>query len=141
MNRNKLIIKWSEKLGDSYVKNVISEFDFIEKEFYEDRNKEEVIDSYLLFENNIRERVKEIENLKNDIKKFDRMKSDVLSYIINKLRDERKLIDFLKNKDMGVINKIRNLVNINVEYNIVDKLKFEESKRKRGSDINYSLNN
>ena len=47
---NELIIKWSDKLGLEYVKNIIADFDFMEIEFYEDRNKKEVIDVFLMYD-------------------------------------------------------------------------------------------
>ena len=47
---NRVFIKWYEKLGENLVRKVFENFDIIEREFYEDRNKEEVVDSYLNIE-------------------------------------------------------------------------------------------
>ena len=91
---NRLIIKWSDKLGLDYVKNIISEFDFMEREFFEDRNKEEVIDVYLMYEYNNRNRRRSIEEINNEIIKFDNMKNNIKNYIIDKLRNEGKLLNF-----------------------------------------------
>lgn len=138
---NRLIIKWSDKLGLDYVKNIISEFDFMEREFFEDRNKEEVIDVYLMYEYNNRNRRRSIEEINNEIIKFDNMKNNIKNYIIDKLRNEGKLLNFLKNKDRKILGKINSVVDIKREYNIVDSLKFEEEKRNRGNNIKISLNN
>lgn len=138
---NRIYIKWMDKLGENYVKKVISDFDFMEVEFYEDRNKEEVVDVYLMYEWENRNRRKSIENINNDILKYDRMKDDIKNYIINKLRDEGKLINFLKNKNRSVLGKINSVCNIKREYDIVDNMKFEEEKRNRGKNITMNLNN
>ena len=138
---NRLIIKWSDKLGLDYVKNIISEFDFMEREFFEDRNKEEVIDVYLMYEYNNRNRRRSLEEINNEIIKFDNMKNNIKNYIIDKLRNEGKLLNFLKNKDRKILGKINSVVDIKREYNIVDSLKFEEEKRNRGNNIKISLNN
>lgn len=138
---NRLIIKWSDKLGLDYVKNIISEFDFMEVEFYEDRNKEDVIDVFFQYEFDNRNRRKQLEQINNEIIKFENNKNDIKNYIIIKLRNEGKLINFLKNKDRKTLGKINSVCNINQEYNIVDSLKFEEEKRNRGKNITMNLNN
>jgi hypothetical protein len=138
---NRIYIKWMDKLGESYVKKIISDFDFMEVEFYEDRNKEEVVDVYLMYEWENRNRRKSIENIGNEIIKYDRMKDDIKNYIIDKLRDEGKLVNFLKNKNRSVLGKINSVCDIKREYNIVDNLKFEEEKKNRGNNIRVNLNN
>lgn len=138
---NELIIKWSDKLGLEYVKSIISDFDFLEIEFYEDRNKKEVIDVFLMYEYDNRIRRKRIEEINNEIIKFDNMKIGIKNYIIDKLRNENKLVNFLKNKDRRVLGKINSICDINKEYNIVDNIKFEEEKRNRGNNIRVNLNN
>ena len=42
---------------------------------------------------------------------------------------------------MSDISKLNSMININLEFNEVDRLKFEESKRNRGSGLRVSLNN
>ena len=138
---NELIIKWSDKLGLEYVKSIISDFDFLEIEFYEDRNKKEVIDVFLMYEYDNRIRRKRIDEINNEIIKFDNMKIGIKNYIIDKLRNENKLVNFLKNKDRRVLGKINSICDINKEYNIVDNIKFEEEKRNRGNNIRVNLNN
>lgn len=138
---NRILIKWMDKLGSDYVSKIISEFDFLEREFFEDRNKEEVVDVFLMYEFNNRNRRKQLEEINNEIIKFDNMKSDIKNYIIDKLRSENKLVDFLNNKDRKVLGKINSIVNINREYNIVDNMKFKEEKRNRGNNITVNLNN
>ena len=138
---NRVYIKWMDKLGESYVKKIISDFDFMEVEFYEDRNKEEVVDVYLMYEWENRNRRKSIENISNEIVKYERMKDDIKNYIIDKLRDEGKLVNFLKNKNRSVLGKINSVCDIKREYNIVDNLKFEEEKKNRGNNIRVNLNN
>ena len=138
---NKVFLKWYEELGENYVKDVFKNFEIIEKEFYEDRNKEDVVDVYLLYEKYIRDRHNRIKELSTEIDRFKRMKKDLMNYVINKLRDERKLINFLKNKDRTTLGKLRDVVDIEREYNEVDRLKFEEEKRMRGQNITMNLNN
>ena len=51
------------------------------------------------------------------------------------------MVDFLKNKDRLILGRLKNVVDINNEYNIVDRIKFEEEKNVRGNNIKMSLNN
>jgi hypothetical protein len=138
---NKLFIKWYEKLGENLVRKVFENFDLIEREFYEERNKEEVIDSYLNIEYRRIENYRKIKELKDENERLLFMMKDIKNYIINKLRSEGKLVNFLMNKDRKVLGKLRDIVDIEKEYNEVDRRKFEEEKRNRGKGINISLNN
>ena len=45
------------------------------------------------------------------------------------------------NKDRKVLGKLRDIVDIEREYNEVDRRKFEEEKRNRGKGVSVSLNN
>jgi HD superfamily phosphohydrolase len=134
-------LKWYEKLGENLVRKVLENFDLIEKEFYEDRNKEEVVDYYLSIENEMINNYRKIKSLKDEIEKMRLNQKNLKNYIVNKLRDEKKLINFLKNKDRKVLGKLKDVVDIDFEYNIVDKMKFEEEKNNRGSSVSVSLNN
>jgi HD superfamily phosphohydrolase len=138
---NKVFLKWYEKLGENLVRKVLENFDLIEKEFYEDRNKEEVVDYYLSIENEMINNYRKIKSLKDEIEKMRLNQKNLKNYIVNKLRDEKKLINFLKNKDRKVLGKLKDVVDIDFEYNIVDKMKFEEEKNNRGSSVSVSLNN
>ena len=42
---------------------------------------------------------------------------------------------------MSDISKLNSLININSEFNEVDRIKFEEQKRNRGKNITMNLNN
>ena len=140
MNYNKIYVKYSDELGRDYINKVIQEFEFIGKEFYEDRNIIEILDVYFLYELNKRKLIERIDILKSDINKFSRMKDDLKNYIIDKLRSEKKLIKLLLNKDRRTLYEIKELVDINREFNEVDRLKFEDEKRNRGM-LNVNMNN
>lgn len=138
---NKVFLNWYKKLGENYIKEIINDFDLIEKEFYEDRNKENVLNVYFEYEKIIRDKHLEIKKLNEDVNVLKRHKYDIKNYVINKLRNENKLVDFLKNKDRLILGRLKNVVDINNEYNIVDRIKFEEEKNVRGNNIKMSLNN
>ena len=138
---NKVFLNWYKKLGENYIKEIINDFDLIEKEFYEDRNKENVLNVYFEYEKVIRDKHLEIKKLNEDVNVLKRHKYDIKNYVINKLRNENKLVDFLKNKDRLILGRLKNVVDINNEYNIVDRIKFEEEKKIRGNNIKMSLNN
>lgn len=138
---NKVFLNWYKKLGENYIKEIINDFDLIEKEFYEDRNKENVLNVYFEYEKIIRDKHLEIKKLNEDVNVLKRHKYDIKNYVINKLRNENKLVDFLKNKDRLTLGRLKNVVDINNEYNIVDRIKFEEEKKIRGNNIKMSLNN
>ena len=61
---NKVFIKWYEKLGENLVRKVFENFDIIEREFYEERDKEMIVDSYLKMEYERIENYRKIKNLK-----------------------------------------------------------------------------
>lgn len=138
---NKIFLKWYEKLGDNLVRKVIENFDIIEREFYEDRNKEEIVDSYLNIENQRINNYKKIKELKDENDRLRFIQKDIKNYIINKLRNEGKLLNFLMNKDRKVLGQLKDIVDIQREYEIVDRKKFEEEKRNRGTGVGVSLNN
>ena len=138
---NKVYLNWYEKLGENYVRKVFENFDIIEKEFYEERNKEEILNSYLNYESIIRNNWEKINELKKENERLSLMKKDIKNYIIYKLRNEGKLVNFLKNKDRKVLGKIRDLVDIEREYEIVDRIKFDEEKKNRGKGVSVSFNN
>ena len=138
---NKVFLNWYKKLGENYIKEIINDFDLIEKEFYEDRNKENVLNVYFEYEKIIRDKHLEIKKLNEDVNVLKRHKYDIKNYVVNKLRNENKLVDFLKNKDRLTLGRLKNVVDINNEYNIVDRIKFEEEKNVRGNNIKMSLNN
>ena len=138
---NKVFLNWYKKLGENYIKEIINDFDLIEKEFYEDRNKENVLNVYFEYEKIIRDKHLEIKKLNEDVNVLKRHKYDIKNYVVNKLRNENKLVDFLKNKDRLILGRLKNVVDINNEYNIVDRIKFEEEKNVRGNNIKMSLNN
>ena len=138
---NKIFLKWYEKLDENLVRKVLENFDIIEREFYEDRNKEEVVDSYLNIEFRRIENYKKIQELKEENERLRYMMKDIKNYIVNKLRSEGKLLNFLMNKDRKVLGKLRDIVDIEREYNEVDRRKFEEEKRNRGKGVSVSLNN
>ena len=138
---NKVFLNWYKKLGENYIKEIINDFDLIEKEFYEDRNKENVLNVYFEYEKIIRDKHLEIKKLNEDVNVLKRHKYDIKNYVVNKLRNENKLVDFLKNKDRLTLGRLKNVVDINNEYNIVDRIKFEEEKKIRGNNIKMSLNN
>ena len=76
---NKIFLKWYEKLGDNLVRKVIENFDIIEREFYEDRNKEEIVDSYLNIENQRINNYKKIKELKDENDRLSLFK-DIKNY-------------------------------------------------------------
>ena len=45
------------------------------------------------------------------------------------------------NKDRKVLGQLKDIVDIQREYEIVDRKKFEEEKRNRGTGVGVSLNN
>ena len=110
---NKVFLNWYKKLGENYIKEIINDFDLIEKEFYEDRNKENVLNVYFEYEKIIRDKHLEIKKLNEDVNVLKRHKYDIKNYVINKLRNENKLVDFLKNKDRLILGRLKNVVDIN----------------------------
>jgi hypothetical protein len=138
---NEIYIKWYDKLGDKFVKDTIEEFNFLEREFYEDRNKKQILDTFFQYESSIRDKTNSLSQIQNDISQLHRRKHELTNYIINKLRNENKLIDFLANKDRKTLGLISTICDIKHEYNKVDMIKFEEEKRNRGKNITMNLNN
>ena len=140
MNRNNILIKWENSFKREYILEVISNFEYIRNILFDDRNIEDVINSYLLYEDLKNKKLEVINNFKSELNNIDRKKDDLINYSVNKLRYERKLKDWLKNINLNELYKLKNIVDIGREFNEVDKYKFEEEKLNRGKNVVVNLN-
>ena len=140
MNINNIYQKWEDKFNRQYIDDIYQKFQFIGNKLFEDRNLEDVLNTFLHYENLVRMKHQQIKSLNEEIGVIQRKKGDLMNYSSDKLRYEKKLTNWLKNLPMSDISKLNSLININSEFNEVDRLKFEESKRNRGSSLSVSLN-
>ena len=140
MNINNIYQKWEDKFNREYIDDIYQKFQFIGNKLFEDRNLEDVLNTFLHYENLVRMKHQQIKSLNEEIGVIQRKKGDLMNYSSDKLRYEKKLTNWLKNLPMSDISKLNSLININSEFNEVDRLKFEESKRNRGSSLSVSLN-
>lgn len=140
MNRNNIIIKWENQFKREYIIEVISNFEYVRNVLFDDRNLEDVINSYLLYEDLKNKKLEMINNLKSELNTIDRKKNDLSNYSVNKLRYQSKLKNWLKNMNINEVYKLKNIVDIGREFNEVDRYKFEEEKSNRGKNIVVNFN-
>ena len=140
MNINNIYQKWEDKINRSYIDEIYQNFQFIGNKLFEDRNLEDVLNTFLHYENLVRMKHQQIKSLNEEIGVIQRKKGDLMNYSSDKLRYEKKLTNWLKNLSMVDISKLNSLINIKSEFNEVDRLKFEEMKRNRGSEVTVNLN-
>lgn len=141
MNINNTYHKWENKFGREYINHIYKNLEFIGSKLFEDRNLEDVLDTFFHYENLIREKQNHLNSIDEEIKSLNQKKEEIINYSSNKLRHENKLISWLKNLNMSDVSKLNSLININSEFNEVDRIKFEEQKRNRGKNITMNLNN
>ena len=141
MNRHNILIKWENSFKREYILEVISNFEYIRNILFDDRNIEDVINSYLLYEDLKNKKIEVINNFKSELNNIDMKKDDLINYSVNKLRYDNRLKEWLKNVNINELYKLKNIVNISNEFNEVDKFKFEEEKLNRGKNIVVNLNN
>lgn len=141
MNINNVYQKWEDKFNRDYIDKIYQNFQFIGNKLFEDRNLEDVLNTFFHYENLVRMKHQQIKSLNEEIGLIQRKKGDLMNYSSDKLRYEKKLTNWLKNLPMSDISKLNSLININSEFNEVDRLKFEEMKRNRGSEVRVNLNN
>ena len=141
MNRHNILIKWENSFKREYILEVISNFEYIRNILFDDRNIEDVINSYLLYEDLKNKKIEVINNFKSELNNIDMKKDDLINYSVNKLRYDNRLKEWLKNVNVNELYKLKNIVNISNEFNEIDKFKFEEEKLNRGKNIVVNLNN
>ena len=120
---------------------VIKNFQTISNLLYDDRNKEQVIDLYLSHEVNKRNKMKLIKQFKEDIELETMKQKSLYNRPIEVLRNEGKLYKLLQNLTMEEVNWLRDKVDINLEFERLDRERFEEMKRNRGTSVGQSLTN
>ena len=137
---NKIHAKYVDKVDNNYINSIVDKFTFISNLIYDDRNMEEVVDHFLHLDLLKQNNLQRINELNSEIQKLESNQDRLLNYPIENLRSEGKLIKLLKNKSMADIHKLRNYVDIRIEFEQLDRLKFEEDKRNRGKNIQMSFN-
>ena len=128
-------------MSGEYIDRVIKNFQTISNLLYDDRNKELVIDLYLSHEVNKRNKMKLIKQFKEDIELETMKQKSLYNRPIEVLRNEGKLYKLLQNLTMDEVNWLRDKVDINPEFERLDRERFEEMKRNRGTSVGQSLTN
>lgn len=128
-------------MSGEYIDRVIKNFQTISNLLYDDRNKEQVIDLYLSHEVNKRNKMKLIKQFKEDIELETMKQKSLYNRPIEVLRNEGKLYKLLQNLTMEEVNWLRDKVDINLEFERLDRERFEEMKRNRGTSVGQSLTN
>ena len=128
-------------MSGEYIDRVIKNFQTISNLLYDDRNKEQVIDLYLSHEVNKRNKMKLIKQFKEDIELETMKQKSLYNRPIEVLRNEGKLYKLLQNLTMDEVNWLRDKVDINPEFERLDRERFEEMKRNRGTSVGQSLTN
>lgn len=141
MKENKIFVDYIDHFQGEYINMVIEKVKTISNLLYDDRNKEQVIRLYLDHEVSRRNKMKQIKNLHMEIEGEGLKQESLYNRPVEILRNEGKLYPLLRNLSMEELHKLRNIVNIQPEFERLDKEKFEEIKRNRGTTVGTSLTN
>jgi len=140
MNRGNLYLKYENKINRNTINEIIDNCLFVKSVLFEDRNIEEVVDNILNLEVEILYKQKQVNSIKEDIMKMNKVKKEIQNYNIDKLRYEGKLKSWLKNMERNDFMKLNSFMDLRKEYNEIDNYLFNKEKTERGR-VNLNLNN
>ena len=126
---NKIINKFGDILNKDYINDVISKFKRVRELVFFNGEVEQLINSYLHYDKLIIDFDKQIKSINEDKRKVLKYKKDLINVSIYGLRNKNKLVEWLDNLSMDEINELRNIVDIEGEFKIVDDKRFRERKR------------
>ena len=132
---NKIIDKFGGYFSREYINDVISKFKRVRDLVFFNGEVEQLINSYLHYDKLIIDFDKQIKSIEEDKRKVLKYKRDIINISINGLRSRNKLVEWLDNLSMDEINELRNIVEIEVEYRLIDEKRFRERK----SDIKEKI--
>ena len=81
MNVNNIYRKWEGKLSRDYINDIYQKFEFIGNKLFEDRNLEDVLNTFFHYETLIREKHNHIQSIESEMKILNRKKGDLLKKI------------------------------------------------------------
>ena len=139
--KSKIFAKYIDNLSGEYIDLIINKVLTISGLLYDERNLTQVIELHLQHEISRRSKMKQIKNLHQEIDNELNLMKSLLNQPIEVLRGNGKLYKLLKNLSMEEVHKLRHFVNIEREFELLDKENFEEMKRNRGSELGTSLTN
>ena len=132
---NKIIDKFGGYFSREYINDVIRKFKRVRDLVFFNGEIEQLINSYLHYDKLIIDFDKQIKSIEEDKRKVLKYKRDIINISINGLRSRNKLVEWLDNLSMDEINELRNIVEIEEEYKLVDEKRFRERK----SDIKEKI--
>lgn len=128
MDKGLVFKRFDGKLNRDYIHSVIKDFEMIREKIYLDGNPTEVVTQYLHFQSHINELKKQIQNIKLEIQRMEKRMGEVKNHSVNQLRKDNRLIQWLSNLTQNELSILKEKVDIETEFRVIDDRRFRESK-------------
>ena len=127
-----LVRKFENKLKRSYIEEIVNKFNKVRSILFYKGDIEQIVGSYLHYDKLIMEFNNNIQQLNRDIERCKQMKYEVLNKSVLQLRSEKKLGSWLNELSNKELLELKNIVDIEKEYKIIDDYRFNKMKEERG---------
>ena len=127
-----LVRKFENKLKRSYIEEIVNKFNKVRSILFYKGDIEQIVGSYLHYDKLIMEFNTNIQQLNRDIERCKQMKYEVLNKSVLQLRSENKLGSWLNELTDKELLELKNIVDIEKEYKIIDDYRFNKMKEERG---------
>ena len=127
-----LVRKFENKLKRSYIEEIVNKFNKVRSILFYKGDIEQIVGSYLHYDKLIMEFNTNIQQLNRDIERCKKMKYEVLNKSVLQLRSENKLGSWLNELTDKELLELKNIVDIEKEYKIIDDYRFNKMKEERG---------
>ena len=129
MDKGLILKRFDGKLNRQFIDSVIKEFEVIREKLYVDGNPTEVVSQYLNHQLHILELKNQIRELNTKITVMEQRMVGIKNHSVNQLRKDNRLLKWLDNLPTNELNQLKELVDIKLEYQLIDDKRFRERKR------------
>ena len=131
-NRYHLTHKYKDRFNEDYINKIYSEFEVIKYKIYLEGEVGDVVDRYFDNLSRIDSMKLKISILKVEILNTENKLRGIKNQPIVELRNNNQLLPYLNQLSTSDLNKLRNIVDIQREFEEIDKHRFNQSKNNSG---------
>lgn len=128
MDKGLVLKRFDGKLPINYINSVIKDFEMIREKIYLDGNPTEVVSQYLHSQSHINELNQQIKNIKLEIQRMENRMNEIKNHSVNQLRKDNRLLKWLNNLTQSELSILKEKVDIEREFKVIDDNRFRESK-------------
>ena len=129
--KGNLIRKYGGILRKEYIELVVDNFYKVKNYLFLKGDVEQLCDSYLHYDKVINDLNNNISKMKREIVKIEGLKKDIINKSVIELRNEGGLLNWLREMNFDELKIIKNILDIEREFEVVDNERFIEAKRNR----------